>query len=77
MLNTISNGTLTVTVNNKNRPYRNNFTQVEFLKMLRTRNGRDAMLVLVKCTADSTEPGRLYSVVYTLNGTMMSCNTEN
>ena len=75
MLNLISDGV--VTVKAKQLPYKNNFTQVQFIKRVRTRNGRDAMLVLVKCTADSDEAGRLYSAVYTYSGTMLSCCTEN
>jgi hypothetical protein len=44
---------------------------------LRTRNGRDAVSVLVKCTNDSMEPGRVYFCVYTYKGTLLECHTMN
>lgn len=73
MLNTVTNGTAAVQVNKKNLPFKNNFKQRDFVRMERTRNGRDAIVARVVCTSDSSEPGRVYVVCYTLNGNMMWC----
>lgn len=64
-------------VNKKNRPYSNNFTFMGIKRFLRTRNGRDAVSVLVKCTEDSQEAGRIYYCVYTYSGTLLECSTIN
>ena len=65
------------TVSKRNRPYSNNFELMGIKRFLRTRNGRDAVSVLVKCTADSVEAGRIYYCVYTYAGTLLECNTMN
>ena len=57
----------------KNRPFSNNFVLLGVKRFVRTRNGRDAVEVLVKCTQDSNEPGRVYFCTYTYKGTLMSC----
>lgn len=64
-----------VTVTNKNRPFSNNFVQTKYLRTERTRNGRNAFVVIVKCTANSKEPGRSYICMYTAKGTLLACNT--
>jgi hypothetical protein len=61
------------TVTKENRPFSNNFTLMGLKRFVRTRNGRDAVEVLVKCTQDSNEPGRVYFCVYTYKGTLLSC----
>jgi len=71
MRNTVTNGT--VVVKAKQLPFKNNFKQRDFVRMERTRNGRDAIVANVVCTEDSGEAGRVYVVSYTLNGTMMWC----
>ena len=66
-----------ISINAKNRPFSNNFVQTQYYKTLRTRNGRDAHVVIVKCTSDSMEPGRLYCCTFTTKGTLLSCYTLN
>lgn len=65
------------TVTKKNRPFSNNFMLMGIKRFVRTRNGRDAVAVLVKCTDDSYEAGRIYYCVYTYAGTLVECNTMN
>jgi hypothetical protein len=64
---------ISFTANKKNRPFSNNFVLQGIKRFVRTRNGRDAVEVLVKCTTDSKEPGRVYFCLYTYKGTLMSC----
>ena len=64
-------------VNKKNLPFSNNFTLMGIKRFLRTRNGRDAVSVLVKCTTNSNEPGRIYICMFTQAGTLLACNTLN
>jgi hypothetical protein len=61
------------TVTKKNRPFSNNFVLMGVKRFVRTRNGRDAVEVLVKCTNDSKEPGRIYYCLFTYKGTLLSC----
>jgi hypothetical protein len=68
---------ISFTVKGKNRPFSNNFTLMGIKRFLRTRNGRDAVSVLVKCTNDSIEAGRIYYCVYTYSGTLIECCTVN
>lgn len=83
MQNTISftlpsnNKQISFKVNAKNLPFSNNFTLMGIKRFLRTRNGRDAVSVLVKCTTNSLEPGRIYYCVYTYSGTLIECCTVN
>ena len=65
--------TVNFTATKKNRPFSNNFVLTGVKRFIRTRNGRDAVEVLVKCTNDSKEPGRVYFCVYTYKGTLLSC----
>jgi hypothetical protein len=65
------------TVTKQNRPFSNNFTLMGIKRFVRTRNGRDAVSVLVKCTQDSQEPGRIYYCVFTYKGTLLECHTVN
>ena len=64
-----------ININAKNLPFSNNFIQTQFIKTMRTRNGRNAFVVIVKCTANSMEPGRSYICMYTQKGTLLACNT--
>ena len=64
-------------VSKKNRPFSNNFVLMGIKRFVRTRNGRDAVAVLVKCTEDSLEPGRIYYCVYIYAGTLVECFTVN
>jgi hypothetical protein len=68
---------ISFTATKANRPFSNNFTFMGIKRFLRTRNGRDAVSLLVKCTADSKEPGRIYYCVYTYKGTLLECSTVN
>lgn len=65
------------TVTKKNRPFSNNFALMGIKRFVRTRNGRDAVEVLVKCTTDSKEPGRIYYCLFTYKGTLLACDTCN
>jgi hypothetical protein len=76
-VNTISHNAVTFAVKAKNRPFSNNFVQHKVAGTVRTRNGRDAVAVYVKCTDDSREPGRIYLCVYTLAGTLLQCESYN
>jgi hypothetical protein len=64
---------ISFTVSKRNRPYSNNFELMGIKRFIRTRNGRDAVELLVKCTNDSKEPGRVYFCTYTYKGTLLSC----
>jgi hypothetical protein len=78
MQNTITFNAVSFAVNKRNRPWGNNFVQTQHAATaVRTRNGRDAVAVYVKCTADSREAGRVYYCVYTLKGTLQECCTVN
>lgn len=82
MLNTIaftlpaSQKQVNFTVTKSNLPYSNNFVLMGIKRFVRTRNGRDAVSVLVKCT-NSKEDGRIYYCVYTYKGTLLECHTVN
>ena len=65
--------TVNFTATKKNRPFSNNFTLMGIKRFIRTRNGRPAVELLVKCTNDSMEPGRVYFCTYTYKGTLLSC----
>jgi hypothetical protein len=67
---------ISFTVTKDNRPFSNNFVLMGIKRFLRTRNGRDAVSVLVKCT-NSKEDGRIYYCVYTYKGTLLECHTVN
>ena len=71
-----SGKTVNFTVKGKNRPFSNNFVLMGIKRFVRTRNGRDAVAVLVKCT-NSNEDGRIYYCVYTYAGTLVECCTLN
>ena len=64
---------ISFTVSKRNRPYSNNFELMGIKRFIRTRNGRPAVELLVKCTTDSMEPGRVYFCTYTYKGTLLSC----
>lgn len=82
MLNVISfvqpstQKTVNFTVTKDNLPFSNNFVLMGIKRFLRTRNGRPAVSVLVKCT-NSREDGRIYYCVYTYKGTLLECFTVN
>ena len=65
------------TATKKNLPFSNNFVLKGIKRFVRTRNGRDAVEVLVKCTTDSKEPGRVYYCLFTYKGTLLACDTYN
>ena len=67
---------ISFTATKQNRPFSNNFVLMGIKRFLRTRNGRDAVSVLVKCT-NSQEDGRIYYCVYTYKGTLLECHTVN
>lgn len=72
-----SGKTVNFTVTGKNRPFSNNFVLMGIKRFVRTRNGRDGVEVLVKCTNDSNEPGRIYYCLFTYKGTLLGCDTVN
>jgi len=90
MINLINNGGATLhlvggtnapkytnSIKVKEKPFNNNFTQEKYIKTIKTSNGLDAYVVVVKCTDDSAEPGRLYACTYTTTGRMLDCYTLN
>ena len=72
-----TNKRISFTVTDTNKPFNNNFSMMGVKRFVRTRNGRDAVAVLVKCTKDSMEEGRIYYCVYTYKGTLLECHTVN
>lgn len=76
-VNTITYNNVNISVAKKQRPFSNNFVLLKVAGAVRTRNGRDAVAVYVKCTADSYEPGRIYYCVFTLKGNLLECCTVN
>jgi hypothetical protein len=69
--------TVSFVANKQNRPFSNNFVLLGVKRFVRTRNGRDAVEVLVKCTKDSMEAGRIYYCLFTYKGTLLACDTCN
>ena len=57
----------------KRSPYGNNFKQKHYVKPV----GKNAHAVIVLCTEDSKEPGRVYYCVYTNKGALKECCTLN
>ena len=72
--NTVSAGPYTFTATNKNRPFGNNFV---VLKALVSAFVPSEIEAVVKCTANSKEPGRTYYCIFSTTGTLLSCNTLN
>ena len=77
MENTVTTPFVTLTVTKKNLPFGNTFVQRKFIRTERTRNGRNAIVVTVACTATSKEPGRVYMCKYTEKGRLLACTTAN
>lgn len=77
MQNVVTTPFVTLNVTKKNLPFGNTFVQRKFVRTERTRNGRNAIVVFVTCTAESKEPGRVYLCAYTEKGTLLSCITAN
>lgn len=75
MQNVITVGSVTLKIAKKNLPFGNNFTQLA-AKIVQY-EGVDEVLAHVKCTKDSNEPGRTYSVNYSFAGKLEACNTTN
>jgi hypothetical protein len=73
-INTIQFNNNVINVSNKNRPFSNNFVVKHIQGPVRTRNGRNALAVVVQATATSLDPNRVYNCVYTLKGTLLSCS---
>jgi hypothetical protein len=72
-INTIQFNNNVINVSNKQRPFSNDFVVKRIQGPVRTRNGRDAVEVVVQATPTSIEPYRVYYCVYTLKGTLLSC----
>jgi hypothetical protein len=72
MQNTVTAGSYTFTVTNKNRPFSNNFT-VNFAQVVQF-NGQDEVYADVTCTQDSREPGMQYFCTYSTEGELVACN---
>jgi len=75
MQNVITAPNITLKIAKKELPFGNNFEQLS-AKIVQYK-GADEVLAHVKCTADSREPGRTYSVNYSMLGKMEGCNTTN
>jgi hypothetical protein len=73
--NTVSAGAYNFVVQNKQRPFGNNFV-VQSAKVVQY-NGQDEIACFVLCTANSKEPGRIYFAQYTTAGELMECYTVN
>jgi hypothetical protein len=74
MQNTVTAGSYTFTVANKQRPFGNNFVVQKALVSTMQANEIEC---IVKCTANSKEPGRTYYCIYSTKGMLIACNTLN
>lgn len=74
-VNTVSAGPYNFVVKGKQRPYSNDFV-VQSAEVVKY-NGEDEVACVVQCTADSSEPGRLYAVQYSTAGCLQECCTLN
>lgn len=74
-VNTVKVGQYNFVVTGKNRPFSNNFV-VQSAEIVQY-DGQDEVACVVKCTADSNEPGRKYFAQYSTKGELMECNTLN
>jgi hypothetical protein len=72
--NTVTAGSYNFTVTNKNKPFGNNFVVLTALVSTMQANEIEC---IVKCTAQSKEPGRTYYCIYTTKGTLITCSTLN
>ena len=72
--NTVSAGSYKFTVTNNNKPFGNNFVVQKALVSTMQANEIEC---IVKCTANSKEPGRTYYCIYSTNGELLACNTLN
>jgi hypothetical protein len=73
--NTVKAGPYNFVVTGKNRPFSNNFVVLK-AKIVQY-NGNDEVECVVRCTANSNEPGRIYFAQYSTKGELMECNTVN
>jgi hypothetical protein len=73
--NTIKVYPYNLVINDKNKPFSNNFV-VESAKIVKY-YGQDEIACHVRCTSNSSEPGRLYFVQYSTNGVLQECHTLN
>jgi hypothetical protein len=74
MQNTVTAGSYTFTVANKQRPFGNNFVVQKALVSTMQANEIEC---IVKCTANSKEPGRTYYCIYSTKGMLIACSTLN
>jgi hypothetical protein len=72
--NTVSAGSYNFTVTNKNRPFGNDFVVLTALVSTMQANEIEC---IVKCTAQSKEPGRTYYCIYSTKGMLIACSTLN
>ena len=75
MQNVITCNNVVLNITKKQLPFGNNFEQIS-AKVVQY-NGVDEIYAVVKCTSNSHEPGRIYSVNYSFKGRMEACNTLN
>ena len=66
-----------VTVKCKRGPFGNLFTVRKAVIEQYQGKGPKELHAIVLCTDDSREPGRLYSVDWSLDGEMIACSTLN
>lgn len=62
-------------VSKKELPFGNNFVMLS--SKITQYKGVDEIFAFVKCTSNSYEPGRIYTVSYSFAGKMLGCNTYN
>jgi len=72
MQNVISAAQYTFTVANKQRPFSNNFVMLK--AAVKQYEGQDEIHCIVKCTANSKEPGMQYFCIYSTKGKLIACN---
>jgi hypothetical protein len=71
-VNTVSVGSYNFVVTNENRPYSNDFV-LQIAKVVQY-DGQDEVYAIVKCTANSKEPGMLYFCTFSTKGELIACN---
>jgi hypothetical protein len=73
--NTVSHGTVNIRVGREQLPFGNTFVQLK--SQIITWEGRREIVARVLCTEGSKEPGRIYDCAYSMDGTLVECDTVN
>jgi hypothetical protein len=75
MQNTITCNNITFTATKANKPFSNNFVQLD--SAIVQYKGKDEIFATVQCTKDSREEGRIYACTFSMKGKLLGCYTIN